>query len=118
MPLACQFNLNTRSSSARRKERFGSRQAHSTDLRQQLASTLCWAVLSALGGVVHAAPEPPAVQQGATAITNRPLVPSFDVRRYTVAGSDALSQESISRVMGEATGPTVSLQQIRRALVK
>jgi hemolysin activation/secretion protein len=62
-----------------------------------------------------------AAQTNSTSISaepGRPTVPAFQVQHYEVIGSSALSQETVDQVMNDARGSSVSLAQIRRALLK
>ena len=54
----------------------------------------------------------------AEAATNAPTAPAFQVIRYNVTGTDALGAEAVARAMSDATGPNISLSQIRRSLLK
>lgn len=45
-----------------------------------------------------------------------PAVPTFEVRRYEVAGNTLLRPEIIDRALADATGPAVSFPQIQKAL--
>lgn len=69
-------------------------------------------IAALLGRAVALAQPVPAI------ITNAPLVPSFEVRRYAVSGSTTLDQAGVDRAMRDATGRTVSVPQIRRALIR
>jgi hemolysin activation/secretion protein len=49
--------------------------------------------------------------------TNRPpAVPTFEVRRYDVAGNTLLRPEFVEQVFTNATGPAITLPQIQKAL--
>ena len=50
--------------------------------------------------------------------TNAPVVPSFQVSRYEIAGSAVLDQATVDRAMQGATGTNITAPQIRRALTK
>jgi len=50
--------------------------------------------------------------------TNAPVVPNFQISRYEIAGSDALDQSVVDRVMHSAIGTNITAPQIRRALTK
>ena len=54
---------------------------------------------------------------GASA-TNTPVVPSFEVSRYEIAGSAALDQATVDRATQSAIGTNITAPQIRRALTK
>lgn len=46
----------------------------------------------------------------------KPAAPTFEVRRYEVAGNTLLRPEVVEQVFTNATGPTVTLPQIQKAL--
>ena len=52
------------------------------------------------------------------ALTNAPLVPTFQVQRYVVTGNNALDQAAIDYALRDAIGTNVTVPQIRRALLK
>jgi hemolysin activation/secretion protein len=58
---------------------------------------------------------PPPVAASTNAVAAAPS-PSFEVRRYEVAGNTLLSQETIDRILASAIGEKVGITEIRKAL--
>lgn len=51
----------------------------------------------------------------ASAVTNRPSAPKFEVRQFAVTGNTLLSSEEISQSLAKGVGPGVTLDDVRTA---
>lgn len=77
-----------------------------------------WTVLLAVHSSAFAQTATNSPPRSAEGSTRTPLVVTFRVQRYAVAGNTALDQATIDHVMRDATGPNVNVPQIRRALLR
>lgn len=52
-----------------------------------------------------------------TADPNHPASPTFEVRRFEVTGDTLLGPAEVGRILGAATGPSVTLDEVRKAAI-